>query len=103
MFPRIAGVKVESWWGHGRQAIVRCTARLTRVLTAREAARLGDAIAVDVDGNRVHYTCRPEEVEEREEHLAKALENLGGRGRRKRGSRRKTIVSTRPAPSPATS
>jgi hypothetical protein len=74
MFPRIAAMKVESSWGHGRQGVVRCVARLTRALTAREEDRLRQLVPVEeVHADRVAWFCRPEEVETHQERLDLAL------------------------------
>jgi hypothetical protein len=75
MFPRIAAMKVESSWGHGRQGVVRCVARLTRALTGREEERLRGLVPVEeVHGDRVAWFCRPEEVESVQERLGLALD-----------------------------
>jgi len=74
MFPKVAAMKVESSWGHGRKAMVRCVARLTRALTDREVERLRDLVPVEeIQGDRVAWFCRPEEVELVEERVALAL------------------------------
>ena len=110
MFPRIAGIKVESSWGHGRRGLVRCTVRLTRNLTAREAERLSTMVDVETDGGRLVYVCRPEEVEEREERLDRALARLARRrtssldsARERRGKRSEHPFSPHPSPSPSAS
>lgn len=74
MFPKIAGIRVDSWWGVGRQNRVRCVARLTRPLTTRETARLRELLPVDeLEGDSMTWFCRPEEVEPWEERAALAL------------------------------
>jgi hypothetical protein len=75
MFPRIAAMKVESSWGHGRQGVVRCVARLTRALTSPEEERLRDLVPLEeIHGDRVVWFCRPEEVEALQEKVGLALD-----------------------------
>ena len=75
MFPKIAVMKVESSWGHGRKGVVRCLARLTRPLTAREEERLRRLVPLEeIHGDRVAWFCRPEEVETLREKVALALD-----------------------------
>jgi hypothetical protein len=79
IFPRVAAMKVESSWGHGRQSVVRCIAHLTRPLTQREEERLRRLVPLEeVQGDRVAWFCRPEEVEALQEKLDVAL-NLAAR------------------------
>jgi hypothetical protein len=96
MFPRIAGVKVES--SLGGKGVVRCTVRLTRPLTARERRRLTRLLDIRADGDRLVYVCRPEEVEEREEHLNRALAEMRGP---EPGSRKRRRGSLTSSPHPA--
>lgn len=74
MFPRLAALKVESSWGHGRKSMVRCIAHLTRALTANETDRLRELVPVEeIQGDRVAWFCRPAEVEQVQERVALAL------------------------------
>jgi hypothetical protein len=90
ILPRVAGVKIESPWGKGQQGRVRCTARLTRALTPRESERLRVLADVQVEGDLLRYSCRPEEVEDWEERIAHSLRQITRPGanevRRKRRS-----------------
>ena len=76
IFPRITGVKVENLLARRSEGLVRCTVRLTRRLTSRETDGLRVLLGVESEGFLVHYACRPEEVEEREESLLRALAQL---------------------------
>ena len=76
IFPRITGVKVEQFLARRSEGLVRCTVRLTRQLTFREAEGLRVLLGVDAEGSLVQYVCRPEEVEDREENLLRALSQL---------------------------
>lgn len=73
MFPKVAGMKVESSWGHGKRGFVRCIAWLTRSLTAKEAERLRSLTPDLAEGNRVTGYCRPQAVEAWQENLTLAL------------------------------
>lgn len=101
LFPQIAGVKVESSWG--QRGLVRCTIRLTRPLTPREAERLAEMADVDRSRSCLSYVCRPEAVEEREELVRGALASIGtGPDRFARadsGRRRKSVGSRCSSPS----
>jgi hypothetical protein len=86
IFPRIAGLKVESPWPETVDATVRCTVRLTRPLTRAEADRLGRLLPVDVASDGIHYQCPQHEVEETRDRIARALARIedsrsGHRGR----------------------
>jgi hypothetical protein len=88
MYPKVAGMKVESSWGHGRKAVVRCIAYLTRRLTAREADRLRSLVSLEeVDGDRLTWFCRPEEVEPLQERVNLALDRAVRAGRVRSGMR----------------
>jgi len=85
LFPKVAGIKSESSWGHGKKGIVRCLARLTRPLTKRQAERLASLLPLnEAIGDRVVGYCLLSEVEEWRESLERNL-----------------ILAARPAPRPA--
>lgn len=95
MFPKIAAMKVESSWGHGRKGVVRCLARLTRALTAGEEERLRQLVPLEeINGDRVAWFCRPEEVESLEEKVALALD-LATRPKSVRGRARLRLSPNR--------
>jgi len=88
-FPRIAGIKVVTPWGMGKRGRMDCVARLTRSLTTAEAERLEGMLDVQVQGDRLRYSCRPEKLEEEEDRIIDALLRISrplperGRGRRR--------------------
>jgi len=53
--------------------MVRCTARLTRLLRAEESERINRLLKTSIDGTQVIHECRPEEVEEWHTRLVEAL------------------------------
>lgn len=74
LFPKVAGIKMESSWGHGKRGIVRCLARLTRPLTHGQAERLASLLPLnEAIGNRVVGYCSLSEVEEWQESLERSL------------------------------
>lgn len=73
LFPRVTGMKVEGAWGRGSRGVVRCTARLTRPLRAKESERINRLLKTSIDGTQVTRECRPEEVEEWHTRLVEAL------------------------------
>jgi len=84
-FPRITGVVVAPPWTKEKNR-VNCVAHLTRSLTAAEAGRLEQMLDVQVEGNRLRYSCRAAELEEEEERILVALARAAS-PRRKRGRR----------------
>ena len=95
MFPKIAAMKVESSWGHGRTGVVRCLARLTRALTAGEEERLRRLVPLEeIHGDRIAWFCRPEEVESFEEKVSLALD-LATRPKSVRGRARLRLSPNR--------
>ena len=62
--PRITGMKIENAWGRGTRGLVRCTARLSRRLRAKELARFDRLTGTAVQGKELVHECRPEEVED---------------------------------------
>ena len=66
-------MKIENAWGRGSRGMVRCTARLSRALRARESLRLESLPDTTIQGNVVAHECRPEEVEDWNALLADAL------------------------------
>ena len=62
--PRVTGMKIENAWGRGSRGMVRCTARLSRRLRAKELARLDRLTGTSVEGKELVHECRPEEVED---------------------------------------
>ena len=88
-FPRIGGVVVVTPWSRSNGQ-VNCVARLTRNLTTAEAERLGEILDVQVEGDRLRYSCRPEELEREEERIVDALRRISRRpAERVRRRRRK--------------
>jgi len=87
-FPKIGGVVIVTPWSRSNGQ-VNCVARLTRSLTTAEAGRLEEIIDVQVEGDRLRYSCRPEELESEEERIVEALLRISRppaeRGRRRRG------------------
>ena len=87
-FPRIGGVVIVTPWSRSN-GHVNCIARLTRSLTAGEAERLEEILDVQVEGDRLRYSCRPEELEREEERIVEALLRISRpaaeRLRRRRG------------------
>lgn len=70
LFPKVAGIKLESSWGHGKKGIVRCLARLTRPLTNRQAVRLASLLPLnEAIEDRVVGYCPLSDVEEWRESL----------------------------------
>ena len=58
-------MKFENAWGRGSRGLVRCTARLSRSLRAREWRRLESLPGTTVQGkNEVVHECRSDEVED---------------------------------------
>ena len=58
-------MKFENAWGRGSRGMVRCTARLSRPLRAREWRRLEGLPGTIVQGkDEVVHECRPDEVED---------------------------------------
>jgi hypothetical protein len=65
LLPRVTGMKIENAWGRGSRGMVRCTARLSRPLRAKEWHRLEGLPGTTVQGNiEVVHECRPDEVED---------------------------------------
>jgi hypothetical protein len=62
--PRVTGMKIENAWGRGSRGMVRCTARLSRRLRARELSRLDRLPGTVVQGKELVHECRPEEIED---------------------------------------
>jgi hypothetical protein len=62
--PRVSGMKIENAWGRGSRGMVRCTARLSRRLRAKELSRLERLAGTVVQGKELVHECRPEEVED---------------------------------------
>jgi hypothetical protein len=87
-FPKIGGVVVVTPWSRSNGQ-VNCVARLTRSLTPAEAERLEELLDVQVEGDRLRYSCRPEELEGEEERIVEALLRISRppaeRVRRRRG------------------
>jgi hypothetical protein len=87
-FPKIGGVVIVTPWSRSNGQ-VNCVARLTRSLTTAEAERLEQILSVQVEGDRLRYSCRPEELEREEERIVEALLRVSGphaqRFRRRRG------------------
>ena len=87
-FPKIGGVVIVTPWSRSNGQ-VNCVARLTRSLTTAEAGRLEEILGVQVEGDRLRYSCRPEELESEEERIVEALLRISRppaeRGRRRRG------------------
>jgi hypothetical protein len=90
--PKIGGVVVVTPWSRSNRQ-VNCVARLTRNLTTAEAVRLEEILDVQVEGDRLRYSCRPEELEREEERIVDALRRISRRPaervrrRRPKGSR----------------
>ena len=76
-FPRIGGVVIVTPWRRSNGQ-VDCIARLTRSLTTAEAGRLEEMLDVQVEGDRLRYSCRPEELEREEERIVEALLRVSG-------------------------
>ena len=88
-FPKIGGVVVVIPWSQSNGQ-VNCVARLTRNLTTAEAERLEEILDVQVEGDRLRYSCRPEELEREEERIVEALLRISPRpAERVRRRRRK--------------
>jgi hypothetical protein len=62
--PRVTGMKIENAWGRGSRGMVRCTARLSRRLRAKELSRLDRLAGTVVQGKELVHECRPEEIED---------------------------------------
>ena len=77
-FPKIGGVVVVTPWSRSNGQ-VNCVARLTRNLTTAEAGRLEEILDVQVEGDRLRYSCRPEELEREEERIVDALRRISRR------------------------
>jgi hypothetical protein len=73
LHPRITGMKIENAWGRGSRGMVRCTARLSRPLRARECHFLEGLPDTTVADNVIVHECRPEEVEDWNALVADAL------------------------------
>ena len=71
-FPKIGGVVVITPWSRSNGRF-NCVARLTRSLTTAEAERLEEILDIQVEGDRLRYSCRPEELEGEEERIVEAL------------------------------
>ena len=104
LVPRITGMKIENAWGRGSRGMVRCTARLSRPLGARESRRIEGLAGTTISANEVFHECRPEEVEDwhallsdvlRGEWLAPARRVAQAAGPKARRDRK------RPRPDPA--
>jgi hypothetical protein len=76
LFPRVAGLTVESPWQRGRPVLLRCTARLSRRITKREAELLRARLGVDASGDLLFYRCRPDEVEDSEKRIQETLSKI---------------------------
>jgi hypothetical protein len=87
-FPKVAGVVIVTPWSRSNGQ-VNCVARLTRSLTTAEAERLEEILDIQVEGDRLRYRCRPEELEGEEERIVDALLRISRppaeRARRRRG------------------
>ncbi len=66
-------MKIENAWGRGSRGMVRCTARLSRTLRARECHFLEGLPDTTIAGNVVVHECRPDEVDDWNALLADAL------------------------------
>ena len=77
-FTKIGGVVVFTPWSRSNGQ-VNCVARLTRSLTTAEAERLEEMLNVQVQGDRLRYSCRPEELEGEEERIVEALRRISRR------------------------
>jgi hypothetical protein len=73
MFPRVTGFKIENLWKHGSRGAVRCTARLSRRLSADERERIERLANTFVERSEVVHECGPDEVEEWHTNLVDAL------------------------------
>ena len=73
ILPRVTGMKIENAWGRGSRGMVRCTARLSRPLRAKEERWLDRLPGTSVEGIEVGRECRPEEIEEWQALLAEVL------------------------------
>jgi len=73
ILPRVTGMKIENAWGRGSRGMVRCTARLSRPLRAKEERWLDRLPGTNVEGIEVGRECRPEEIEEWQALLAEVL------------------------------
>src|ERR1700693_5085520 len=86
--PKIGGVVIVTPWSRSNGQ-VDCVARLTRSLTTAEAGRLEEMLDVQAEGDRLRYSCRPEELESEEERIVEALLRVSRpqaeRGRLRRG------------------
>lgn len=76
-FPKIGGVVIVTPWRRSKGQ-VDCVARLTRSLTTAEAGRLEEMLDVQVEGNRLRYSCRPAQLEREEERIVEALLRISG-------------------------
>jgi hypothetical protein len=73
LLPRVTGMKIENSWGRGMRGLVRCTARLSRPLRAKEWERLDRFPGTNLEGSEVVHECRPEDVEEWHARLVDVL------------------------------
>jgi hypothetical protein len=73
MFPRVTGFKIENFWRRGSRGAVRCTARLSRRLSADESQRIERLANTFVERSEVVHECGPDEVEEWHTKLVDAL------------------------------
>ena len=64
ILPRVTGMKIENAWGRGSRGTVRCTARLSRPLRAKEERWFDRLPGTNVEGIEVVHECRPEEIED---------------------------------------
>lgn len=109
MFPQVTGFKIENFWRRGSRGAVRCTARLSRRLSADETERIERLANTFVEGSEVVHACGPDEVEEWHTKLLDALAGAatGALGRvavgerRSRRSRQRAPNAPPPQPDPA--
>ena len=73
LLPRVTGMKIENAWGRGSRGMVRCTARLSRPLRAKELRHFERLAGTAVEGAEVVHECRPEEVEDWHALLSEVL------------------------------
>jgi hypothetical protein len=74
LLPRVTGMKMENAWGRGSRGMIRCTARLSRRLRARERQLLERLPGTIIQGgSEVVHECLPDEVEDWQSLLSDVL------------------------------
>jgi hypothetical protein len=74
LLPRVTGMKMENAWGRGSRGMIRCTARLSRPLRARERQLLERLPGTIIQGrSEVVHECLPDEVEDWQSLLSDVL------------------------------